>query len=130
MCLRRCVFPLAPALRSTDTAATAPADASAGGFLRFVRRLHSGTLATKRTLLLTWAGLPPAGSHQLCLAHSFDHLVGAREQRGRHREAEHTSGFGVDDHLELACLQYRQVRRLGSFEDAAGIDADLVPRIR
>src|SRR3954452_2487582 len=27
------------------------------------------TLATKRTLLLTWAGLPPAGSHQLCLAH-------------------------------------------------------------
>ena len=35
-----CVFPLAPALRSTDTAATAPADASAGGFLRFVRQLH------------------------------------------------------------------------------------------
>jgi len=32
---------LAPALRSTDTAATAPADASAGGFPRFVRRLHS-----------------------------------------------------------------------------------------
>src|SRR5262249_54336474 len=24
------------------------------------------TLATKRTLLLTWAGLSPAGSHQLC----------------------------------------------------------------
>src|SRR5262245_4676548 len=35
-----CVFPLAPALRSTDTAATTPADASAVGFLRFVRRLH------------------------------------------------------------------------------------------
>src|SRR5215813_8496981 len=34
------------------------------------------TLATKRTLLLTWAGLPPAGSRQLCLAHSFNHLVG------------------------------------------------------
>src|SRR5262249_42447748 len=31
---------VSPALRSTDTAATAPADASAGGFLRFVRRLH------------------------------------------------------------------------------------------
>jgi hypothetical protein len=27
---------------------------------------------------LTWAGLAPAGSHQLCLAHSFDHLVGER----------------------------------------------------
>src|SRR3954453_22415403 len=36
-----CVFPLAPALRSTDSAATAPADASAGSFPRFVRRLHS-----------------------------------------------------------------------------------------
>jgi hypothetical protein len=35
-----CVFPLAPALRSTDSAALAPADASAVGFLRFVRRLH------------------------------------------------------------------------------------------
>src|SRR3954466_1219020 len=35
-----CVFPLAPALRSTDSAASAPADASAVGFLRFVRRLH------------------------------------------------------------------------------------------
>ena len=45
-------------------------------------------------------------------------------------EAEHASGFGVDDHLELACLQYRQVRRLGSFEDAAGIDACLVPGSR
>ena len=36
-----CAFPLAPALRSTDSAAFAPADASAVGFLRFVRRLHS-----------------------------------------------------------------------------------------
>src|SRR5256885_9367019 len=35
-----CVFPLVPALRSTDSAAFAPADASAVGFLRFVRRLH------------------------------------------------------------------------------------------
>src|SRR4030081_2546504 len=39
--LCRCVFPLAPALRSTDSAASASADASAVGFLRFVRRLHS-----------------------------------------------------------------------------------------
>src|SRR6478752_3700221 len=26
---------------------------------------------------LTWAGLPPAGSHQLCLAHLLDDLVGS-----------------------------------------------------
>ena len=45
--------------------------------VRFATTVASGhaTLATKRTLLLTWAGLPPAGSHQLCLAHSLDHLV-------------------------------------------------------
>src|SRR4051812_42731910 len=40
-CFAGAVFPLAPALRSTDSAATAPADASAGSFPRFVRRLHS-----------------------------------------------------------------------------------------
>src|SRR5215472_8413655 len=46
--------------------------------VRFATAVASGhaTLATKRTLLLTWAGLPPAGSRQLCLAHSFHHLVG------------------------------------------------------
>src|SRR5215472_3387387 len=39
--------------------------------VRFATAVASGhaTLATKRTLLLTWAGLPPAGSRQLCLAH-------------------------------------------------------------
>jgi hypothetical protein len=51
--------------------------------VRFATTVASGhaTLATKRTLLLTWAGLSPAGSHQLCLAHLFDHLVVAGEQR-------------------------------------------------
>src|SRR5438093_4183996 len=33
-------FPLVPALRSTSSAAICPADASAVGSLRFVRRLH------------------------------------------------------------------------------------------
>ena len=52
--------------------------------VRFATTVASGhvTLATKRTLLLTWTGLPPAGSRQLCLAHSLDHLIGAREQHG------------------------------------------------
>src|SRR5438309_6246429 len=27
-----------------------------------------------RTLPFTWAGLSPAGSHQLCLAHAMEHL--------------------------------------------------------
>src|ERR1700730_15679605 len=51
--------------------------------VRFATTVASGhaTLATKRTLLLTWTGLSPAGSHQLCLAHLFDHLVGAQQER-------------------------------------------------
>src|SRR5712672_2343426 len=63
------------------------------------------TLATKRTPLLTWTGLPPAGSHQLCLAHSFDHLVGQREQLVRHSEAERHCRSEVDDKLKSGWQQ-------------------------
>src|SRR4029079_16613522 len=88
------------------------------------------TLATKRTLLLTWAGLPPAGSHQLCLAHSFDHLVGNGEQFWRHVDAERSRRLKIDDELEFGRLQHRKVGGLRAFEDAAGIDDDLAKRVR
>src|SRR6266498_3001462 len=79
--------------------------------VRFATTVASGhaTLATKRTLLLTWAGLTPAGSHQLCLAHSFDHLVGAGEQSRGQIEAERLCGLEVDHQLELGRLLHRQV---------------------
>src|SRR3954454_23676324 len=79
--------------------------------VRFATTVASGhaTLATKRTLLLTWAGLPPAGSHQLCLAHSFDHLVGALLEKPRHVEIERFRSLKIDDQLESDGPFYRQV---------------------
>src|SRR5437763_13399951 len=77
-----------------------------------------------RTLPFTWAGLSPAGSHQLCLAHSFDYLIGEREQLGRNLEAERLRGLEVDDQLEPGRLIDRQVGRLLAFENPRGIHAD------
>jgi hypothetical protein len=55
----------------------------------------------------------------------FDHLVGNAEQRGWHGKAEHADGRGVDDQLKLRRLHDRQLGRLGTVEDAAGINARL-----
>jgi|GraSoiStandDraft_29_1057270.scaffolds.fasta_scaffold1437999_1 hypothetical protein len=42
-------------------------------------------------------------------APSFDHLVGAGEQRRRHVEAEHPGRHVIDDQLELNGLPDRQI---------------------
>jgi len=72
-------------------------------------------------LLLTWAGLAPAGSRQLCLAHSFDHLIGAGEQRGRDRETEGIGRLAIDYKLVLGRRLNRKVGRLLALEDAIDI---------
>src|SRR5262249_47143595 len=91
-------------------------------FVTTVARGHA-TLATKRALPLTWTGLPPAGSHQLCLAHSFDHLVGTTEQRDREGEPERVRGLEIGDHFGLAGLLDGKVGRLLALEDAARVGA-------
>src|SRR3954471_1889398 len=87
--------------------------------VRFATTVASGhaTLATKRTLLLTWAGLPPAGSHQLCLAHSFDHLVGAGKEHGWNYKSDRLCCFEINDELEFGRLFHRQITRHGSFKN-------------
>src|SRR5215510_12521093 len=50
---------------------------------------------------------------------SFDHLVGAGEERRRHVEAERARGLQVDDELELGRAHDRQVGRFLALEDAA-----------
>src|SRR5262245_41004979 len=60
----------------------------------------------------------------------LDHLVGAGNQRRRPREAERRCGFHVEDELELRGEYHRQIGRLRSLEDAAGVDASLPVGVR
>src|SRR5262249_50294470 len=60
---------------------------------------------------------------------SLNRLVGGQEQFVRNGEAEHPGGRGVDDELELARLNDRQIRSLRALDDAPGGNADLPPGI-
>jgi hypothetical protein len=46
---------------------------------------------------------------------SFDHLVGAGEERRWYREAEYPCGLSIDDKLKLARLHNRHIYRLRAF---------------
>ncbi len=54
------------------------------------------TLATRRALPLTWAGLPPAGTRQLPGAPSHDFAAGNRQSRGWPAEACPRAGLRPD----------------------------------
>jgi hypothetical protein len=51
----------------------------------------------------------------------FDHLVGAGEQRGRYGKTKRLCGLEIDDQLEFAGLQDRQVIRLLARKNSPGV---------
>src|SRR6267154_1061605 len=57
---------------------------------------------------------------------SFDHLVGAHEQRWRHVEAERLRRLEVDHQFVPGRCLHRQIRRLVAFEDAIYVAGGVV----
>src|SRR5438045_864425 len=64
-----------------------------------------------------WAGL------------SFDDLVGAREQRGRHSQPEHLGALEIDHQFVSGRLHDRQLGWFRALQDAANVHAGLTPHL-
>src|SRR5262249_54240169 len=61
---------------------------------------------------------------------SFDHLVGAADQRQRNGKAEGLGSLQVDDQLDFGGLLYRQIGRLLALENPGGVATGQTVRFR
>jgi hypothetical protein len=57
----------------------------------------------------------------VCTHKSFDDLVGALQQRLRHREAERFGGLQIDDQFKYGRLLDRQIGGFGTVEDLSDV---------
>jgi hypothetical protein len=64
---------------------------------------------------------PTGLMHSSKKGRSLDHLVGAKQDRLRHRKAERLGGLEVYDHLELGRKLHREIARLRAAQDAIDI---------
>ena len=62
--------------------------------------------------------------------HSFNHLVGASNQRLRDLDAERVGSLEIYDQLDFSGLLDRQITGLFAVENVPGIDADVTMRVR
>src|SRR5262249_43029887 len=115
-------------LRFKTGVATTPARLASGWLARLYRKgvEPSGSLqkvSGRSLILLFWIypGAREVSFFEPPFTSSFDHLVGAGEQRGGNFEFEGSCGLDIDDELELGRPVDRQVGRLRAFEDATGI---------
>src|SRR5690348_630266 len=82
------------------------------GRLRTIQGLRPSPRAPRTALMQLWQSRFAEDRTD-----SFDHLVGAGEQRLRHGEAERLRGLQVENQLEFAGLIDREIARIGSAQN-------------
>src|SRR6478672_11755102 len=89
-------------------------------FMRAARVWRTGCDAASLATMVTPAGLQ---GQAVCV--SFDDLVGRTDDARRDAESDVLRCAQTDDELDLVRLDDRQVRGLGSFQDALHVARDL-----
>src|SRR5262249_43611250 len=100
------VMPEGPSRLSAASTMTRPGRPS-----RNMPTARSTAAATKPPIILPLVDMAVSSGHRLSRV-SLDHLVGAREQRRWHVDAEDLSSRQIDDEIELGRLLDRDVGRL------------------